>query len=91
MVNPEVEITDNDNPEIVFQYVIQKFENNQLREVLKKLMKLFLNLLEESLPKFEMLKAKILGRLKGVEDYKVALNFIALTYPNTQEGKQAEK
>lgn len=90
--NPEVEITDNDNPEIVFNTLYKKFENNQLREVLEEVDEAIFKFAgEESLPKFEMLKAKILGRLKGVEDYKVALNFVALTYPNTQEGKQAEK
>ena len=90
--NPEVEITDNDNPEIVFNTLYKKFENNQLREVFEEVDEAIFKFAgEESLPKFEMLKAKILGRLKGVEDYKVALNFVALTYPNTQEGKQAEK
>lgn len=90
--NPEVEITDNDNPEIVFNTLYKKFENNQLREVIEEVDEAIFKFAgEESLPKFEMLKAKILGRLKGVEDYKVALNFVALTYPNTQEGKQAEK
>lgn len=90
--NPEVEITDSENPEIVFNTLYKKFENNQLREVSEEVDEAIFKFAgEESLPKFEMLKAKILGRLKGVEDYKTALNFIALTYPNSQEGKQAEK
>jgi hypothetical protein len=38
-----------------------------------------------------MLKAKIQARLKGVEEYKKALNYVALTYPNVDEGKEAEK
>ncbi len=90
--NPEVEITDSENPEIVFNTLYKKFENNQLREVSEEVDEAIFKFAgEESLPKFEMLKAKTLGRLKGVEDYKTALNFIALTYPNSQEGKQAEK
>ena len=37
-----------------------------------------------------MLKAKISARLKGLEEYKKTLNFVALNYPNSNEGKQAE-
>ncbi|MCW1146791.1 tetratricopeptide repeat protein [Flavobacterium lacisediminis] len=90
--NPEVEITDNENPELVFNALYKKFENNQLREVFVEVDEAIFRFAgEESLPKFEMLKAKIVGRLKGVEEYKKVLNFVALTYPNTEEGKQAEK
>lgn len=90
--NPEVEVTDNDNPELVFNALYKKFENNQLREVFVEVDEAIFKFAgEESLPKFEMLKAKITGRLKGIEEYKKALNFIALTYPNAEEGKEAEK
>lgn len=90
--NPEVEVTDSDNPEIVFNALYKKFENNQLREVYAEVDDAIFKFTgEESLPKFEMLKAKVVGRLKGVEEYKKVLNFVALTYPNVAEGKQAEK
>lgn len=46
---------------------------------------------EEIVPKLEFLKANISGRLKGVEEYKKSLNFVALNYPNSTEGKLAEK
>lgn len=92
LTNPEVEVTDNDNPEIVFNALYKKFENNQLREVYTEVEEAIFKFTgEESLPKFEMLKAKVVGRLKGVEEYKKTLNFVALTYPNVAEGKQAEK
>ncbi|MBT8375610.1 MAG: hypothetical protein KJO22_01950, partial [Bacteroidia bacterium] len=42
------------------------------------------------LPKFEILKASAKGRLYGLESYKEAINFIALNYPNTEEGKKAQ-
>lgn len=45
---------------------------------------------EEIESKFELLKANILGKLKGVQEYKTALNFVALNYPNSPEGKSAE-
>ncbi len=45
---------------------------------------------EEIVPKFELLKANIVGKLKGIIEYKKALNYVALSYPNSDEGKQAE-
>ena len=42
-------------------------------------------------PKFEMLKANAIGRLNGYEEFKEALNYVALTYPNNPEGKKAEQ
>lgn len=42
-------------------------------------------------PKFEMLKANAIGRLNGFEQFKEALNYVALTYPNNAEGKKAEE
>jgi len=38
-------------------------------------------------PKFELLKAHTVGKLKGLTEYKTALNFVALNYPNVEEGK----
>jgi hypothetical protein len=46
---------------------------------------------EEIVPKFELLKANNLGRLKGLAEYKKTLNFVALNYPNSMEGKFAEE
>ena len=42
-------------------------------------------------PKFELLKANIIGKIKGLVEFKKALNFVALNYPNDEEGKIAEK
>jgi hypothetical protein len=46
---------------------------------------------DEIVSKFEFLKANIEGKLKGVDEYKKALNFVALNYPNSKEGKSAEE
>jgi hypothetical protein len=45
---------------------------------------------EEIVPKLELLKARTIGKMRGVDEYKKALNYTALTYPNSQEGKEAE-
>ncbi|CAM3765598.1 lipopolysaccharide assembly protein LapB [Flavobacterium cucumis] len=90
--NPTIAIAEESNPEAVYYATFKKYENNQLREVffeMDSLLEKFSG--EESVAKFELLKAKVLGRLKGLEVYRKALNNIALTYPNIQEGKEAEK
>ena len=42
-------------------------------------------------PKFEMLKANAIGRLQGFIEFKDALNYVALNYPNNPEGKKAQE
>jgi hypothetical protein len=37
-----------------------------------------------------LLKANLLGKLKGLSEFKKALNYVALTYPNSEEGKSTE-
>jgi predicted AAA+ superfamily ATPase len=44
---------------------------------------------EDILPKLELLKARLAGRLQGVEEYKKSLNYVA-TYANAKEGKEAD-
>ena len=46
---------------------------------------------DEIVPKFELLKASIAGKLGGLVDLRTALNYVALNYPNVEEGKKAEK
>ena len=41
------------------------------------------------IPKFELLKAYALKQTKGIEAFKEAIDFVALSYPNTDEGKHA--
>ncbi len=90
--NPSVAIEDDANPETVFYAVYKKFENNQVREVSDEIDALINRFTgEESVAKFEMLKARVVGRLQGLDEYKKALNFVALSYPNIAEGKEAEQ
>ncbi|UOX35012.1 YfbU family protein [Flavobacterium sediminilitoris] len=90
--NPSEAMEDDSNPEAVYNKLFKKYEKNQLREVYKEVEERIEQYFgEESLPKFEMLKANVIGRLKGVDEYKKALNFVSLTYPDIEEGKQAEQ
>jgi tetratricopeptide (TPR) repeat protein len=40
--------------------------------------------------RFELLKAKILGRVEGLKSFKKATEFIALNHPKSKEGKEAQ-
>jgi len=40
--------------------------------------------------RFELLKAKILGRVAGLKAFKKAAEFIALNHPKSKEGKEAQ-
>lgn len=46
---------------------------------------------DEIVSKFELLKANIVGKLKGLGEFRKSLNFVALNYPNSEEGKHAEE
>lgn len=43
------------------------------------------------IPKFELLKAYAIGKHKDKEAYKKALDFVAVSYGNTEEGKKAKE
>ncbi|MEZ4852979.1 gliding motility protein [Flavobacterium sp.] len=90
--NPKASAEDESNPENVFTKLYKAYENNEIRKV-QPLVKQKINdyFGEEILPKFEMLNAAILARTNGLNAYKEALNYIALTYPNTSEGKEAQQ
>lgn len=90
--NPSVEVTDESNPELVYNALYKKGERGELREVFSEIDAVIQRFTgEEVAAKFELLKAKLIARLEGLESYKKALNFVALTYPNLEEGKQAER
>lgn len=89
--NPNQESQGEQSPENVYANLYKEFENGNIRESFEKVNELIdVYTGDEIAPKFELLKAQIVARLKGLEEYKKALNFVALNYPNAQEGKKAE-
>lgn len=79
------------SPEAAYDRLFRQYENYQYREVLPALEKAVDQFTgEEIVPKLELLKAHTIGKLKGIPDYKTALNFVALNYPSSEEGKKAE-
>ncbi|QMU64411.1 MAG: tetratricopeptide repeat protein [Flavobacteriaceae bacterium] len=43
------------------------------------------------IPKFELLKAYVIGKYQGEATYKEALEYVAIQYPRTEEGKKAKE
>ena len=90
--NPEAALTKDENsPESLYETLYKKHENQEYIEVITKAEE-YINTFEgeDIVPKLEFLKATASGRLYGFETYKKAIEFIALTYPNSNEGKRAQ-
>jgi len=91
--NPQdVLASDENSPENLYANTYKKFVNQDFNGALadtEKYIRQFTG--EEIAPKFEMLKAITLARLDGLVAYKKALNFVALNYPNDDEGKRAQE
>jgi len=72
--------------EMYYLYKADKFE-----EVISKINEFVVNIESSSLvPKFELLKAYAIGKDQDAEAYKVALDFVAVSYGSTEEGKKAK-
>src|SRR5690606_36677663 len=90
--NPEMaSAKDENSPESLSEVLYDKLENQEYDEVISKADE-YITLFdgEPIVPKFELLKATASGRLYGYDAYAQAINYIAITYANTPEGKQAQ-
>ena len=90
--NPElVTERDENSPESLYEALYIQHKNQEYADVITKsenYIKTFDG--EPMVPKFELLKATAMGRLYGYEAYKKGINYLAITYANTPEGKQAQ-
>lgn len=81
-----------ESPAEVYAATYKQFENqyySEAIEVIEKALKQFSG--DDLIPKFELLKASVLGKWKGLEEYKNAITKVANTYPDTSESKKAEE
>ena len=92
LLNPSSEFAKDENsPERIYEALYEKFNNQEYAEVISSSEANILKFEGDPIvPKFEILKTSAKGRLNGFEDYKDGVNYIALTYPNSVEGKRAE-
>ncbi|MFH4969213.1 hypothetical protein V8G61_13490 [Gaetbulibacter sp. M240] len=92
LLNPDLVAGREENsPERIYETLYEKHEQQNYAEVISESEK-NINTFngDPMVPKFELLKATALGRLKGFEAYKTALSQVAVNYANTEEGKQAQ-
>ena len=83
-------IVEEGSPDEVYKKLYQQYNNEEFEAVLAKVDGLINQFSgEEVVPKFELLKANTIGKQKGLVAYKNALEYVAATYPNTEEGKKA--
>nr|WP_235923429.1 hypothetical protein [Psychroflexus aurantiacus] len=90
--NPEAYRTAADNPQNIYNKLFRDYQAEHYEGVLNEIetyTKVFLG--NSILPKLELLKARVLAKLEGLEAYMEALNYVALTYPQSKEGKYAQE
>lgn len=93
LLNLQSELSKDENsPKSIYTRLYKQFKNEEYAEVIATA-ELQIKRLEgdDFVPKFEILKASAKGRLYGFEAYKEGINYIALTYANTEEGKKAQE
>jgi len=90
--NPDVLLAkDANDPEVIYKRLYELYDNQEYSTVISQIednIKKFEG--DPIVPKYEMLKASAKGRLYGFKTYKEGVNFVALNYPNSEEGKKAE-
>ncbi|MGB5980785.1 MAG: hypothetical protein WBG46_01450 [Nonlabens sp.] len=90
--NPNSQVVDKDGPEAVYKRLYRDYENNDFETVISEVERyatIFNG--DPILPKMELLKAFSSGRLYGVEEYRKNLDYVAMSFPNSDEGKAAQK
>ncbi|QLE03085.1 hypothetical protein HX109_05280 [Galbibacter sp. BG1] len=90
--NPTAALSeDGSSPNAVYAALYKDFENQRYQKVITEADENISKYNgEEVMLKFEMLKASARARLYGLDAYKESLNYIALNYPNDEEGEEAQ-
>ncbi len=80
------------SPKAVYERLFKQFETQEFEFVAQELEKYITQFDgDQMLPKFELLKAIVLGKMNGFEAYRKQVSYVALNYPNTEEGKSAQQ
>jgi tetratricopeptide (TPR) repeat protein len=92
ILNPDQIATteDKNSPEAIYNDAYCDFDFQHYDRASQKVEKAIKQFESEAIiPKLELLKAYIQMKTKGTKSFKEALSFVALSYPNTEEGKHA--
>jgi len=92
LLNPSIQLEqDESSPEARYKALYAEYEKQRYDYVIattEDYIKVYTG--TDLVPKLEMLKATALGRRDGFEAYKKGVNFVALNYPQSPEGKEAQ-
>mgnify|MGYP006166135231 CR=1 FL=1 len=89
--NTSIELTEND-PQVAYANLMKLYDAEKYADALSRLEDLLIRFEGEPIvSKMELLKAYCLAKLDGVDEYKKALQFVALNFPNVEEGKKADE
>ncbi|NQV78337.1 MAG: hypothetical protein HQ490_08295 [Lutibacter sp.] len=92
ILNPNKDLNDENemNPEDEYALVYYDYKEELFEGVIEKsTIAIHKYEGEQIVSKFELLKAYAIGKKEGILAFKEALDFVAMNYPNTQEGKKA--
>ena len=90
--NPAGLKDDESNPILIYNRLYKDYRAGKYQYVIdqaEEYSEVFLG--HAMVPKFELLKATAIGRLYGFDAYEQALDYVALAYPQSEEGKKAEQ
>ncbi len=91
-LNPKEVLTADGSPTDEYNKIYRLYANGAYYETLQALDAKIPTVIGDGIvSKYELLKAMTIGKLRGLTNYREALEFVALTYPTTKEGKEAER
>ena len=91
-LNPNTAVSAEGTPADDYNKIYRLYANGAFYETLQELdAKIPMVIGDGIVSKFELLKAMTIGKLRGLDNYKEALEYVALTYPTSKEGKEAER
>ncbi|WP_227873880.1 type IX secretion system periplasmic lipoprotein PorW/SprE [Flavobacterium nackdongense] len=84
--------TESETAEAEYGKWYQLYQQEQFVLILEKIDGLIIQYYgDEIIPKYELLKANTIGKLRGLDQYKKAMQFVTDNYPSTEEGKNAKE
>ncbi len=82
---------DENSPDLLYITLFREYENQQYQEVINKANEYVSRFTGDPIvPKLELLKARAAARLMGIDAYEKALSYVAVTFPQTTEGRKAQ-
>lgn len=91
-MNPNAVISTDGSPVDDYNKIYRLYANGAFYETLQELDTKIPTVIGDGIiSKYELLKAMTIGKLRGLTNYREALEYVALTYPTTKEGKEAER